>query len=414
MIAAGQDVPDLLPARMVNEFVYCPRLAYLEWVQGEWEDNVETVHGRFVHRRVDDEPASDVPAPEEADPARPQAARSVMLSDPELGVIARMDLLELDGRVATPVDYKRGIAPDVPNGAHDPERVQLCVQGLILRANGYACDRGILYFAASKRRVEVVFDDALVAFTREAVLGLRTVAMSGRLPAPLVDSPKCIRCSLAGICLPDEVNAMSLPSLPDEVRRLVPARDDRIPLYVQAQGGTVGKRDERLRVVVKDEPPQEVRLMELSHVALFGNVQVTTQALRALCDQDTIIAHLSYGGWLYGITAGLGHKNVELRIAQHRVADGVQGLAIARAMVTGKILNQRTLLRRRARFATCRASRAPRSAGAPSGIDRRAHGGRRHGRETVFRRVSTAFPERGRLGRRGLCGRGAESAPASR
>lgn len=59
--------PDLVPARMVNEFVYCPRLAYLEWVQGEWDDNLDTIQGRFVHRRVDDEPATDVPAPEEAD-----------------------------------------------------------------------------------------------------------------------------------------------------------------------------------------------------------------------------------------------------------------------------------------------------------------------------------------------------------
>lgn len=25
----------LLLARMVNEYVYCPRLAYLEWVRGE-------------------------------------------------------------------------------------------------------------------------------------------------------------------------------------------------------------------------------------------------------------------------------------------------------------------------------------------------------------------------------------------
>ena len=32
MTGAGQ--PDLLPARMVNEFAYCPRLAYMEWVQG--------------------------------------------------------------------------------------------------------------------------------------------------------------------------------------------------------------------------------------------------------------------------------------------------------------------------------------------------------------------------------------------
>ncbi len=33
------DVPELIPARMLNEFAYCPRLAYLEWVQGEFTDN---------------------------------------------------------------------------------------------------------------------------------------------------------------------------------------------------------------------------------------------------------------------------------------------------------------------------------------------------------------------------------------
>ena len=37
----------LLPARMVNEYVYCPRLAYLEWVQGEWADSAERVTGRW-------------------------------------------------------------------------------------------------------------------------------------------------------------------------------------------------------------------------------------------------------------------------------------------------------------------------------------------------------------------------------
>ena len=28
--------PELVPARMLNEYAYCPRLAYLEWVQGEF------------------------------------------------------------------------------------------------------------------------------------------------------------------------------------------------------------------------------------------------------------------------------------------------------------------------------------------------------------------------------------------
>lgn len=32
---AGQVTEEpLIPARMLNEFAYCPRLAYLEWVPG--------------------------------------------------------------------------------------------------------------------------------------------------------------------------------------------------------------------------------------------------------------------------------------------------------------------------------------------------------------------------------------------
>lgn len=136
--------------------------------------------------------------------------------------------MEVAGKRATPVDYKRGVAPDLPQGAYDPERVQLCLQGLILRDNGYECDSGVLYFAASKTRVEIPFDDELVRLTRESVEGLRKLGEGGRMPPPLVDSAKCVRCSLAGICLPDEVNRLAHPELPAETRRLVPARDDRI------------------------------------------------------------------------------------------------------------------------------------------------------------------------------------------
>ena len=43
----------MVPARMLNEYAYCPRLAYLEWAQGEFDDSVDTIEGRFQHRRVD-------------------------------------------------------------------------------------------------------------------------------------------------------------------------------------------------------------------------------------------------------------------------------------------------------------------------------------------------------------------------
>ena len=39
--------PITIPARMLNEFAYCPRLCYLEWVQGEFEDSHDTVEGRM-------------------------------------------------------------------------------------------------------------------------------------------------------------------------------------------------------------------------------------------------------------------------------------------------------------------------------------------------------------------------------
>lgn len=178
--ASPADVPDLLPARMVNEFVYCPRLVHLEWVQGEWADNAETVDGRFVHRRVDDESTAAVPDAESTDEDRSLSARSLLLSSAALGVIARIDLVELEGRQATHVDYKRGAVPDVDHQAYDPERVQLCLQGLILREHGYDCTGGVLYYATSRTRVNIEFDDALVALTRDAVAGLRALGASGR------------------------------------------------------------------------------------------------------------------------------------------------------------------------------------------------------------------------------------------
>jgi|GEM_PF-3959977 len=47
------NLPDVVPARMINEVLYCERLMYLEWVQGEFRDNAYTLDGRSVHRRVD-------------------------------------------------------------------------------------------------------------------------------------------------------------------------------------------------------------------------------------------------------------------------------------------------------------------------------------------------------------------------
>src|SRR5882672_11133226 len=104
-IESKRELPDYLPARMVNEFCYCPRLFFYEWVEGLFAESVDTIEGAIQHKRVD-EKASALPTMSQA--GAEIHARSVTLSSERLRVIAKMDLIELTGGTATPVDYKHG------------------------------------------------------------------------------------------------------------------------------------------------------------------------------------------------------------------------------------------------------------------------------------------------------------------
>ncbi len=340
----GEEEPLLVPARMVNEFVYCPRLAYLEWVQGEWADSADTIRGRYVHRRVD-QTSGILPRPEEIAQEDKIHARSVTLSSTRLGLIARIDLIEGAGRTVVPVDYKHGKRPHTAHGTYQPARVQLCAQGLLLEEHGYRCNEGVLYFTGSRERVPVEFDEALRAETLQAIAGLRALAASGQIPPPLEDSPKCPRCSLVGICLPDEVNLLARGE--PSVRPLAVARDDALPLYIQAHNAKVRKAGEVLEIEQDDEHLQTVRLIDVSQVVLLGNVALTTPALHELMAREIPVSWHSFGGWFLGHTIGTGHKNVEIRTAQYRTSfDPAACLRLAKGIVAAKIRNQRTLLRR--------------------------------------------------------------------
>lgn len=348
MSDAGAVVPDLVPARMVNEATYCPRLFYLEWVQSQFEDSADTVDGQYQHRVVD---AGGGKVPEDADELK--VARSVQVSSPELGLIGRIDLLEAEDGSVVPVDYKRGSPPDRAAGAWEPERVQVAVLGLLLRANGYRCERGALWFVQSRERVDVVLDEELTERALATVAEMRRLAAEPLAPPPLVDSPKCPRCSLVGICLPDEHNAL-LTRSSKPPRRLVPHDGNARPLYVTEPGSTVGVRGGRLEVWQPATTggartrPASLRLIDVSHVAVYGNVQVSTQALQELFAREVPVLFHSHGGWLHGVASGLPSKHVDLRRRQVALAAN-GGLAAARGFVEGKIRNSRTLLRRNTR-----------------------------------------------------------------
>ncbi len=331
----------LVPARMVNEWVYCPRLAYLEWVEGEWAETGDTAQGRRTHVRVD-EGGGRLPAPEELDEEMSRA-RSVTLSSERLGVIAKIDVVEAEEGIVTPVDFKKGKRPHVAAGAYEPERVQICTQAMILEDNGYKVERGMLWYAGSRERVPVALDDELRSLTLAAIRELRVAASDGRRPPPLENSPKCPRCSLAGICLPDETNLFRKGTPP---RPLNPSDDPALPLYVQEPGARLRKSGERLVVEIKEESV-EIPMIDVSQVALFGPVSVTTPALHALMNAEIPVSWFSTGGWFLGHTVGTGNGNVAVREAQYRVAfDKGARLAFARDLVAAKSRNARTMLRR--------------------------------------------------------------------
>ena len=337
---ADSDTP-LIPARMVNEWVYCPRLAYLEWVEGEWADSGDTAQGKRVHARVD-EGGGHLPGPDELGEDMRQA-RSVTLSSERLGVIAKMDVVETSDGTAMPVDFKKGKRPHVAAGAYEPERVQVCVQAMILEDNGYQVEQGALWYAGSRERVPVVLDRELRARTLDAISGLRAAAAAGRRPPPLQSSPKCPRCSLAGICLPDETNLFRKGYPP---RPLNPADDPALPLYVQTPGARLRKSGEQLIVETEGEKV-ELPLIDVSQVVLFGPVSVTTPALHALMRAEIPVSWFSTGGWLLGHTVGTGTGNVLVREAQYRTAfDAGRCLVLSRDLVAAKIRNARTMLRR--------------------------------------------------------------------
>ena len=361
-------LPDYLTARKINEYEYCPRLFYFEQVEGVFVHNEHTAEGAAQHKRVDKEGGS-APAPGD-DSAEPAVVRSITLSSEEHRVIAKLDLAEFSDGRATPVDYKHGRPMSSTEGveAWPSDRVQLAVQALALRANGYCCDEGIIFYQKTRQRVRVVFDGETIAEAERAIAGAWRTAAALAIPAPLVDSPKCPGCSLVGICMPDETQLLqdgrtnlgteqlglfdSAREIPRkapgrEARLLVAPRVDRRPLYLNSQGLRVGKSGGVLRVKERDKVVQEVRINEICQVNLMGNIQISTQAVQELCQAEKPICYFSQGGWFYGVTTGLNTKNVMLRRAQFRLAEETWFcLRVARKLVAGKIRNQRTLLLR--------------------------------------------------------------------
>jgi CRISPR-associated protein Cas1 len=347
---------DLIPVRALNQVTYCPRLYYLEYVESVMPLNEHVEDGLFQHRRVDD-PALQHRTRKDGDALH---TRSVQISSERLGITGKLDLVEERHGAVCPVEYKRGSGPPGANGLPpfwENDAVQVCAQGLLLEEElGAPVPCGIVYYIGSKSRVEVPLDDELRAKTLQAIRTIRELSDRDAPPEPLPAElrHRCFGCSLATICQPEEtlycLGRQQLTPADESavgITRVLPQCDEGAVLYLQEPGSHVGKRSEHLVVRKDGDEIQRVPIASTRQVVVFGNVQVSTQALECLATLEVPVVYMTGHGRFIAALQPAPTKNVMLRVNQYRLfADPQRALSLARAAVRAKISNQRTLLMR--------------------------------------------------------------------
>lgn len=184
------DDPIMISA--LEHWSYCPRQCALIHVEQTFDENLYTLRGRAVHKKVDE------PVAEEQ--AGIRVERALPLWSKALGLVGKGDVVEFHGQEPYPVEYKHG-----PHRAQEHDDLQLCAQGLCLEEmTGQPVPRGAIYHHSSRKRREVELTAVLRARVVEVTRAIRTMLANKQLPPPVNDH-RCTHCSLRESCMPGVV-----------------------------------------------------------------------------------------------------------------------------------------------------------------------------------------------------------------
>jgi CRISPR-associated protein Cas1 len=370
-----------MPVRRLHNYLYCPRLFYLQWVENIFEENADTAAGSAGHRHTDQPSRLDDERATALRDGLPEGAkvRSLRLESQALGLVGVVDVIEGGAEGTCVVDYKKGAARRLDDGsrtAKENDAVQMAAYALLLREHGTTVEFAAVYYAEDKRRVSVVLTDELFAQTRNALTEARAVALAGKLPPPLVNDRRCDFCSAYPICLPREsawwAQARERAVADDAQLRLTfppgelpleftgeppgdhdplppprPPRDDGELLVVQKPGSQVGQRGGEFVVTVQGDIVRKLPLHQVRGIYLYGAVQLTAQAAESCLEHGVDVAYFAASGRFLGLLRGLPVSGVDARLGQVRLfTEPFFRLKLARETIRAKISNQRTMLMR--------------------------------------------------------------------
>ena len=343
---------DPIPVRALNQVTYCNRLYYLQYVDAVMPTNEHVEGGLFDHRRVDDPNLKNKTRNDRGT----ATSRGIALSSETLGITGVLDVIEEKNGEQYPVETKHGSAPHDDDGkptVWDNDAVQLCAQALLMEeAFGKPVPRGYQFSVGTRERVAVEFTAPLRQKTRDAITRCRELAVLDAPPEPLPAElrHRCFGCSLAPVCMPEEtLYQIGRPAVAEdaatptpELKRVIPQSDDGAVLYLQEPGSSVGKRSEHLVIKKDGKELSRVPLHAVRQVVVCGNVQVSTQALETMAENEIGISYVTGHGRFIGSFVPAPAKNVSLREAQFRkFSDPATCLQLSKAVVRAKLSNQR-------------------------------------------------------------------------
>ncbi len=317
----------VLPISLVAQTVYCERRAWLE-ANGEKTDTSQMQYGHSSHVGVDDPTTS-----------RSRQRRSVQIKSDELGIVGRCDVVEPVGNDSIRlVEYKSTPVRKTPQ-VTEANLIQLALQGICLNESGENVVEYAVHFTDHNKKIPVELTEEDFDLARSFVDRTRSIIDGNTAPGPLEDSPKCSWCSHVSVCLPDE-------HLGHEAsKKIVPSKPDSQVVHLTVQGARASIRKGRMIVQSKGEQIGDVPLERIHSVVVHGNIDLSSALLRDLMWRDYTVIWCSSSGRVYGWSQPGTGPNGLARVQQH-VLSARGSLPIATEMISSKIANQATLLRR--------------------------------------------------------------------
>ncbi len=264
----------------LHALAYCPRLFYLEEVEELRVADDRVYAGRELHASLE--------ADEDGE------STQLELADPGLGLVGKVDALRRRDGSFLPYEHKRGRCRRGDAGPEPwpSDRLQVIAYAVMIEsATGQVVPEGRIRYHAENVTVRVPIDDLARADLAEAVAAARRLRESTERPPVAENEKLCVRCSLAPVCLPEEVRQAEHPDRDHEPLRLFPPDRDGASLHVTVPGASIGRsRDEVVVRLPDGTPPTSRPIRQLDAVVIHGYGQITTQAL-GLCADHGVAVH---------------------------------------------------------------------------------------------------------------------------